>query len=87
MQVYPKCLERKPELPVVNAGSPSLKTRETLAIMACQVLIDRGGLAVLFSRLLQIGEGRFDHNTPRVPFLAVRSRGSGQAKRADKMEA
>jgi hypothetical protein len=83
LALYPKYLERKPGLAIVNGGVAStpiasLEARETLAVMADQVLIDRGGLAVLFFRLLQMGDGRFDHNTPGVSFLAVRPDGSRQ---------
>ena len=89
---YPQCLERKPKLAIVIGGASStptsnLETRETLAIMPNQVLIDRGRLAVLFFRLLQMGDGRFDHDAPGVLFLAVRPGGSSQTKRADQGEA
>ena len=89
LTLYPQCLERKPKLAIVIGGASStptsnLETRETLAIVPYQVLIDRGRLAVLFACLFQMGDGCFDHNAPGVPFLEVRPGGSGQTERADK---
>ena len=69
----------------LSIHTASLKACEPLAIMPDQVFIDRGGFfAVLFFRILQMGDGGFDHNAPGFPFLAVRPGGSGETKRADK---
>jgi hypothetical protein len=85
VQCFEKELDKANSIRYVFPGSfAELQARQPLAIVPGQLFIERGAFFnVLFLGIFQMGDGRFNDNASRFPFLTIQPAGSSQAEGAD----